>query len=150
MKYSATMRLNSNENDKKIALEKISHGWKSHIDLPQFHTLPFEGNGNDEYVFLEGLNDFIIIPDDNQRTIKSSMRIANPGIVIENGTINNQQLRLPWPCMIESKVIGRNICLKLDKKQHIKFSGFPIFRSEKLSLNFISKLINDYIQSSKS
>ena len=150
MKYNATMRLNSNENDKKIALEKIAHGWNSHIKLPIFHSLPFEGNANEEYIFLEGMGDFIIIPDDNLRTIKSSMRIANPGIVIENGTINNQELRLPWLSIIESKVIGKNIHLKLDKNQEIKFSGFPIFRSEKLSLNFISKLINDYIKSSKS
>ena len=150
MKYNATMRLNSNEQDKKIALEKIAHGWKSHIELPHFHSLPFEGTKDIEYIFLEGVPDFVIIPDDNQRVIKSSIRIANPGIVIEKGTINNQELRLPWPSMIESKVIGKNIHLKLDKNQEMKFSGFPIFRSEKMSLTFISKLINDYIKKSKS
>ena len=150
MKFNATMKLNSNEKDKKIALEKIAHGWDSHIDLPMFHTLPFKGNANEEYIFLNGVNDFIIIPNDERRKIKTLMRIANPGIVIEKGTINNEQLRLPWPSMLESKVVGRSICLKLDKNQWIKFSGFPVFRIEKHSLAFISKLINDNIKSSKS
>jgi len=150
MKYNATMRLNSNEQDKKIALEKIAHGWKSNIELPHFHSLPFEGNADSEYIVLKGTPNFIIIPEDNQRVVKTSMRIANPGIVVENGTINNQELRLPWLSIIESKVIGKNIHLKLDKNQEMKFSGFPIFRSEKMSLTFISKLINDYIKSSKS
>ena len=150
MKYNATMKLNSNEKDKKIALEKIAHGWKSRIELPEFHTLPFEGNSEDEYIFLNGLNDFLITPKDEMRKIKSLMRIANPGIVIEKGTVSGEELRLPWASMLESKVVGRNICLKLDKNQHIKFSGFPVFRIEKHSLSFISQLINDNIQSSGS
>ena len=150
MKYDATMRLSSNEKDKKIALEKIANGWESLIILPHFHTLPFEGKKGIEYISLNGLHDFIIIPENEPRTIKTLMRIANPGIVIENGTINKQQLRLPWASMVDSKVMGRNICLKLDKNQHIKFTGFPVFRTEKFSLSFISKLINDYIESSRS
>jgi len=150
MKYDATMRLNSNEKDKKVALDKIAHGWESHITLPHFHTLPFEGKAGIEYISLNGLHDFIILPENEPRNIKALIRIANPGIVIENGTINNQQLRLPWASMIDSKIVGRNIYLKLDKNQHIKFSGFPVFRTEKFSLSFISKLIKDYIKSSKS
>jgi hypothetical protein len=150
MKFSATMKLNSNEKDKKAILEKMTHGWDSHVKLPQFHTLPFEGNVGIEYIFLNGTSEYIIIPSDKLRTVKTSMRIANPGIVIENGTLDNEQLRLPWTAMIGSKVVGRNICIKLDKNQKMKFSGFPLFRSEKHSLNFISKVINDYIESSRS
>lgn len=150
MKFSTTMKLNSNKKDKNIALEKIAHGWNSRIELPQFQTLPFEGNSDEEYIFLNGVNEYLIIPSDNLSIIKTSMRIANPGIVIENGTLNNEQLRLPWAPMVESNVIGRKICIKMDKNQEIKFTGFPIFRSEKFSLSFISKLINEYIQSSKS
>jgi len=150
MKFNATMKLDSNKKDKNVALEKIAHGWNSHINLPSFHSLPFEGNSNVEYIFLNGLNEYIIIPSDKLRTIKTSMRIANPGIVIENGTIDNEQLRLPWTSMLESKVIGKNICIKLDKNQKMKFTGFPLFRSEKYSLSFISKVINEYIESSRS
>ena len=150
MKFNATMKLSSNVKDKKIALEKIAQGWDSQIELPTFHTLPFEGNATEEYIFLNGVNDFIIIPNDKPRTIKTSIRLANPGIVIEKGTVNNEQLRIPWTSMLGSEVIGRKICLKLDKNQWIKFTGFPVFRIEKHSLSFISKLINDNILSSES
>ena len=112
--------------------------------------MPFEGTAEEEYIFLNGLGDFLITPNDEVRKIKSSMRIANPGIVIEKGTVNDGELRLPWASMLESKVIGRNICLKLDKNQHMKFTGFPVFRIEKHSLSFISQLINDNIQAAKS
>jgi len=143
------MKLDSNQKDKNAALEKIAHGWKSKIELPSFQSIPFEGNPEIEYIFLNGLSEFIIIPSDKLRTIKTSMRIANPGIVIEKGTIGNEQLRLPWASMIDSKVIGKRICIKMDKNQKMSFTGFPVFRSEKFSLRFISKIINEYIESTK-
>jgi len=150
MKFQSSIKLTSNERDKKAILDKIAHGWDSRVTLPLFHSLPFEGNANVEYIFLKGLGDFIIIPNDEPKTIKTSMRIAPPGIVIENGTINGEQLRIPWESMIKSEVRGRNIYLTLDKNQTIIFAGFPFLRKEKFALDFMSKVINEEIKGSQS
>jgi len=146
MKFHSSIKLNSNERDKQAILDKIAHGWKSRVSLPLFHTLPFEGDASVEYIFLKGITDYIIIPNNEAETIKTFMRIAPAGIVIENGTINGEQLRMPWESMVKSEVKGRNIYLSLDKNQNIVFAGFPYLRKEKFALDFISKVINDEIK----
>jgi len=148
MKYSSSIKLSSNERDKKAMLDKISHGWESRVSLPFFHTLPFQGDSNGEYIALKGLNDYILIQKDEPRTLKTSIYIVNPGIVVEKGTVNGEQLRLPWECMVKSEVKGRKIYLSLDKNQTMVFTGFPYLRKEKFVLDFISKLINDNINES--
>lgn len=77
MTFNSTMKLNSNNKDKKTALNKMSNGWKTHINLPGFYSLPFEGNDNIDYIFLEELPNFIIIPNED-RKIETLIRILNP------------------------------------------------------------------------
>ncbi|MDR0911373.1 MAG: hypothetical protein LBM96_02070 [Methanobrevibacter sp.] len=168
-----TLKFNLNKKEEQKILNILSKGWKTNVNIPDFKEIrrspsfssssssstsmaikmPLSNSNNNfplnipvDYFKIIGSDEFFINPNTQNREIKTIVKMADQGIIIENGTVDGGQLRLPWKAILNADKKGNNIILDLIYDQTLKFSGPPVYREIKQSLRFILKFINDHIK----
>ena len=143
---NSSIRFNVNKKEEQKALHTMAHGWDSRVSLPEFINIQNAQIIQGNFIMVKGSNEFLSNLDGENREIKTSVRIAKPGLVVSKGTIDNQELRLPWQNMTHSTYKSNSIIVDLDNNQTMKFTGIPLLRNVRFSVKYVSDYINDQIK----
>ncbi|KZX14153.1 hypothetical protein [Methanobrevibacter curvatus] len=146
---SQSMKLNVNKKEEQKSLHILANGWNSKLNIPEFKEFSIGGIVPEDYFKVFGSNEFFINPKTKNFDKKSKIRIAEPGIVFEKGTVDNKELRLPWQNILNVQYKGKRIILDLIYDQSLEFYGIPFYRDIKYSLKFLTNFIKDKVKQSK-
>ncbi|KZX15728.1 hypothetical protein [Methanobrevibacter filiformis] len=143
---NAKVRLNLNKKEERKTLDVMAHGWETNINLPEIINIQTRPILQEGLTMVKGSNELLFNLNSKNREITSLVRIAQAGLVVEHGTADNGELRLPWQAMVKSEYKANNIIIELDHGQIMKFTSLPVLRNVKYSVNYVSNYINDQIK----
>lgn len=111
----------------KEADTQIKAGMKFRIKLPEFEVTSRSGTTKAAATAAGGLLGFALASGKTKkrRKIDSIMRMAEKGIVIENGDVNGADLRIPWENILNVEGVGI-LEIQLTDGSKIEASGLNI------------------------
>lgn len=90
------------KNWKEKTEQKLRKGYITKIKLPEFETVSQGGASRAAATMVGGLIGFALTSGSitRKREISTTFRMADNGLVIEQGTVNGTDLKIPWESII--------------------------------------------------
>lgn len=137
------------EDQKQEILNRFTNGvWPMKIILPEYeisssHGLATKGVAT-AALGIVGLA-MTMGSSSKQRTIKSKVRIADKGVVIENGTVDGSDLRIPWDQIVSVQRKSYAVYLNLSENQliEIRFHGTGFLNNNKGYAKVFENYVNE-------
>lgn len=123
---------NNGYTDKDI--EKMTKGWKSNVELPEYDTNhPFIGVGGGKRFFAAAPLNIT-----KKRKILTKVAVRDKGILIMQGQIDGKDLRIPWENIVNVGSDLLNIIISLTDGDIIKLSATPWGISKKNVIKYLN------------
>jgi hypothetical protein len=125
-------------------IEKMKKGWTTNVKLPEVesvsHGMATKGVATAAFGII-GLA-MTMGSSNKQRKIRAKIRFPENGIVIENGTTDGKDIKIPWKAIINAHNVGQNIYINLNEGEKIHFLSYANIRHVESTSNFITSYIN--------
>jgi hypothetical protein len=145
MGFFSKHKLKLNDKEKRKAVTKMKEGWKTNVKLPEVesvgHGMVTKGVATAAFGII-GLA-MTMGSSNKPRKIFTKVRVAEKGVVIEQGTTDGKDLKIPWNSIINSHKESINIiALNLVDGGLITFNIYFSLKQER-SAEFIIDYINE-------